>query len=95
MVAVTERARERLLEMRVSASLTEPQAGFRFKPAAHDRWSLVPDEAAEGDEIVEHDGSTILLVDAELSNILDDMEVDCMEAAPGQFVVVVTRGEKS
>jgi hypothetical protein len=36
MVAVTERARERLLEMKASASITEPEVGFRLKLAAND-----------------------------------------------------------
>jgi hypothetical protein len=94
MVAVTERARDRLLEMKASSSINEPEVGFRLKLAAQDRWSLVPDQATESDQVVEHDGSTVLLVDAELSDALHDVEVDCMETAPGQVELVLTRGEE-
>jgi Fe-S cluster assembly iron-binding protein IscA len=94
-VAVTERARELLLEMKASASITEPEVGFRLKLAGNDRWSLVPDEATESDQVVEQDGSTVLLVDADLADALDDVEVDCMETAAGQVELVFTRGEEA
>jgi Fe-S cluster assembly iron-binding protein IscA len=95
MVAVTERARERLLEMKFSASINQPEVGFRLKPAADDRWRLVPDEATESDQVVEHAGSTVLLIDADLSHVLDDGEVDCIETAAGQLELVLTRGEEA
>jgi hypothetical protein len=68
-----------LLEMKASSNISEPAVGFRLKLMGQDRWSLVPDEATESDQVVEHEGSAVLLVDAELSDALEDVEVDCIE----------------
>jgi hypothetical protein len=92
MVEVTERAREFLLEMKASASINQSKLGFRIKPAPDDWWRLVPDEPGENDLVVEHDGSTILLIDADLCEALGDGEVDCIETA-GQVGLILTRGE--
>jgi len=93
MVAVTERAKELLLQMKFAASINQSKLGFRVKPAADDRWSLVPDEPAESDEVVEHAGSTLLLIDADLSEALGNGEVDCIETTAGHIELVFTRGE--
>jgi hypothetical protein len=95
MVAVTERARERLLQMKSLASMNQPELGFRLKPADDDRWGLVPDEPGESDEVVEHSGSTILLIDADLADALGNWEVDCIETAAGQVELVLTRDEEA
>jgi hypothetical protein len=96
MVVVTERARERLLEMKSSASINQPEMGFRLKPVrGDDRWGLVPDEPTETDQVVEYAGSTVLLIDADLSDALDNREVDCIETGAGQVELVLTRGEEA
>jgi hypothetical protein len=92
MVDVTERARERLLEMKFSASINQREVGFRLKPGSDDRWRLVPDKPTESDQVVEQAGSTVLLIDADLSDALDDRKVDCIETAPGEVELVLTRG---
>jgi hypothetical protein len=95
MVAVTERARERLLQMKSLASINQRALGFRLKPAADDRWGLVPDEPIESDQVVEHAGCTVLLIDADLSDALGNWEVDCIETATGQVELVLTRDEEA
>jgi hypothetical protein len=92
MVAVTERAKEFLLEMKSSASINQAKLGFRLEPAVGDEWRLVPDEPTESDQIVEHAGSTVLLIDADLTEALADGEVDCIETTAGQVQLVLTRG---
>ena len=94
MVAVTDRARERLLQMKSWARMNQPELGFRLTPAAHDRWGLVPDEPSENDEVVEHAGSTILLIDADVADAIGNWEVDCVETAAGQVELVLTREEE-
>ena len=93
MVGVTERAKELLLEMKSSARINQSKLGFRLKPTADEWWRLVPDEPGESDEVVEHAGSTVLLIDAELCRVLGNGEVDCVETAAGQVKLVLTRGE--
>jgi len=56
---------------------------------------LVPDEPTESDQVVEHAGYTVLLIDADLSEALGNGEVDCMETAAGQVELVLTRGDEA
>lgn len=94
MIAVTERAKEQLLDMRLSANINQPDVGLRLQPAATGGWQLFPDQVVEGDQVVEHDGSKILLIGAEASGELGDGQVDCRETAPGQVQLVLTRGNE-
>jgi hypothetical protein len=82
-----------LLEMKASASINQSKLGFRLKPAASDWWGLVPDEPTENDQIVECEGSTVLLIDADLCEALGEGQVDCIETVAGQVKLVLTRGE--
>jgi len=91
MIAVTERAKEQLLEMKLSANIKEPEVGLRLKPAATGEWQLFPDQAIEGDPVVEHGGSTVLLIGADASDALGDRQVDAQETAPGRVKLVLTR----
>jgi hypothetical protein len=95
MVAVTERAKEFLLEMKSSASINQAKLGFRLEAAADDQWRLVPDEPTESDQVVEHAGSIVLLIDADLSETLADGEMDCRETTAGRVELVLTRGEEA
>jgi Fe-S cluster assembly iron-binding protein IscA len=89
MVAVTERAKERLLEMKLAANISEPEVGLRLKPAAGGEWGLVPDRALEGDQVVEYDGSKVLLVAADASEALGGRQVDCRETETGEMHLVL------
>jgi hypothetical protein len=89
MVAVTERAKERLLDMKLAAKISEPEIGLRLEPAAAGEWRLVPDRAIEGDQVVEYDGSKVLLIGADTSEALGDRQVDCRETAPGEMHLVL------
>jgi hypothetical protein len=91
MIAVTERAKEQLLNMKHSANINEPEVGLRLKPAATGEWELFPDQATEGDQVVEHGGSKLLLIGADASDALGDRQVDCQETAPGHVTLVLTR----
>ena len=62
MLIVTEHARQRLKGMLV-ANADDPQVCLRLV--------LVLDEAMEGDQVVEHEGLRVMLVDHEISTSLD------------------------
>ena len=94
MIAVTERAKEHLLDMKISRHISEPDVGLRLKPAATGEWQLFPDQAIEGDQVVEHGGSKVLLIGADASDALGDRQVDCRETAPGQVQFVLTRSDE-
>ena len=90
MAEVTERAKERLLDMRRWANISEPDVGLRLEPAATGEWRLVPDRASEGDQVVEHNGSKVLLIGPDASEVLGDRQVDCHETTPGETHLVLT-----
>jgi len=90
MVDVTERAKERLLDMKRLANISAPEVGLRLTPASTGEWQLVPDRATEGDQVVEHDGSKVLLIGANASEVLGDRQVDCRETTPGELHLVLT-----
>jgi hypothetical protein len=94
MIAVTDRAKEQLLDMKLSANISEPDVGLRLEPAATGEWQLFPDQAIEGDQVVEHGGSKLLLIGADASDALGDRQVDCRETAPGQVQLVLTRSDE-
>ena len=94
MVTVTERAKECLSQMK-SLTMNQPELGFRLRLADDNRWDLVPDEPGESDEVVEHAGSTVLLIDADLTDALGNWEVDCIETAAGQVELVLIRDEEA
>jgi hypothetical protein len=95
MIGVTERAKERLLDMKLSANLNQPEVGLRLQSASTGEWQLFPDQAAEGDQVVEHSGSKVLLIGRDTSDTLGDGQLDCQETAPGQVQFVLTRSAKS
>ncbi|MBI2202869.1 MAG: hypothetical protein HYU41_03295 [Candidatus Rokubacteria bacterium] len=96
MLHVTERAKEYLLEKKLSASIHNTNVGLRLASVAGGQLALVADSPKAGDQIVTHKESTVLLVDAELSgSILAGRTVDCKKTESGRLEVVVTRRDVS
>jgi hypothetical protein len=94
-IAVTERAKEYLLDMKLSANMNQPDVGLGLQAVSTGEWQLFPDKAAEGDQVVEHGGTKVLLIGADASDTLGDGHLDCQETAPGQVQFVLTRGDES
>jgi len=93
MVHVTERAKEVLLQRKPS-HLPEREVGLRmvlrtaFAPSR--RLSLVTDRVKAGDQVVTHKDSTVLLIDARLSElVLAGATVDCRDAEDGRPQLVL------
>lgn len=96
MLHVTERAKEYLLEKKLSANIHNTNVGLRLASVPGGQLALVADSPKAGDQIVTHKESTVLLVDAELSgSVLAGRTVDCKKTESGRLEVVVTRRDAS
>lgn len=70
MIRATERAKEELLRRKRSAHIHDPGAGSRLASTRGGNLALVTDRMKAGDQVVKCQGSTVLLVQAELSELL-------------------------
>jgi hypothetical protein len=92
MVQVTERAKEVLLQTKLSARIQDPAVGLRLASAPSGSLALVADRVKAGDQVVKHRDSTVLLVQAELSELaLAGATVDCTETSDGKRELVLRR----
>jgi Fe-S cluster assembly iron-binding protein IscA len=88
MITVTTRAREALAELKASANLDDPDIGLRLEAGSSGGLGFLPDRERPGDQIVEHAGETILLVDNRLSETLTGAQIDCKTVGKEmQFVI--------
>src|SRR5262245_18143581 len=87
MIAVTSRAKEALNELREN-KVHDPEAGLRLAPSASGRLELFPDQQRPGDQVVEHIGSKVLLVDGDLADALSGAEIDCETTSSGRHLVI-------
>jgi Fe-S cluster assembly iron-binding protein IscA len=91
MVAVSERAKRILLEQKRAANIDGADVGLRVAAAPSGQWMLLVDEPRDGDQVVEHDGTTVLLVDPVAQTALVGAEVDCVETSEGDVELVLSR----
>jgi hypothetical protein len=94
MVTVTTRAKEALARMRTSANVSDPTVGLRLEKGAEGRFGLFPDHEKPGDQIVEHAGAKILLIDDELGELLAGARIDGHSTDKG-LQLVIAKPEKS
>jgi len=84
MITVTERAKTYLKESVLSKIEAKiPGASARLAQTEAGKLSVFPDRAMEGDEVVEHEGVIVLLIDGALSARLTGATIDCVES-PGE-----------
>ncbi|HZO39387.1 MAG TPA: hypothetical protein VFE97_09215 [Methylomirabilota bacterium] len=50
---------------------------------------LIADHARDDDQVVEHRGSTVLLVDPVAQSALDGVQVDCVETTEGDLELIL------
>jgi hypothetical protein len=94
MVNVTTRAKEALVRMRASANVSDPMVGLRLEKATAGRFGLFPDHERPGDQIVEHEGAKVLLIDDELTESLAGAKIDGKPTDQGlQLVIAQAREE--
>jgi Fe-S cluster assembly iron-binding protein IscA len=87
MLAVTERAKEELKRM-LSAKADNPQAGLRLVPSSPGTWALIIDIEMPDDQVIEYEGSKVLLVEQALAASLEGVTLDVQDTAEGRKLVV-------
>lgn len=93
MIHVTERAKEALLDKKLSKNIVDPDVGLRLASGPGGRLGLVAGRKKAGDEVVRHRDSTVLLVDPEISAlVLTGRTIDCRRCGAGRVELVLTRG---
>ncbi len=87
MLTVTESAREHLKEM-LEANIDDPDACLRLVASGRGQFGLTADKERADDQVVEHEGDKVLLVESELSDALEGVTIDCQETPEGRSLVV-------
>lgn len=86
MLTVTERAAQELKGI-LQAHAVEPEQVLRLVREAQG-FSLRLDKEGAGDEVVESEGATILLIDEQLSPLVDGAVVDCIDTPEGPRLTI-------
>ena len=87
MLTVTESAKQ-LLKRTLSAHTDDPEISLRLSLKAPGQLGMVLDREAEGDQVVEHGGTKVLLVGHELLPIVEGLTLDVKDAADGPKLVI-------
>jgi len=87
MVTVTESAKGLLKEI-LTAHSDDPEMGVRLAPDSQGQLGLVLGKEDLGDQVVEHQGSKVLLVASELAPALEEVTLDVEDTAEGPKLVV-------
>lgn len=88
MLTVTSEAKQLLLEA-LLANTDDPEVGLRLALGPGGQLALVLDKEAEGDQVVEHEGSKVLLVGAELAFVVDGVTIDVRDTEDGPRLIVL------
>ena len=87
MLTVTDSAKQYLKELLLDHT-DDPEIGLRLSLKSPEQLGLVLEREAEGDQVVEHAGSKVLLVSQELASLLEGATVDVQDTADGPKLVV-------
>ena len=90
MLAVTEGAKQ-LLKDTLTSHSDDPAVVLRLLSNPPGGFGIVLDKETEGDQVVEHEDTKILLVASELAPVLDGIMLDVQETAEGQRLVMVEK----
>jgi len=87
MLTVTESARAEL--KRVSSQVQDqPDSVLRLVGDELGQLSLVADVEKEGDQVIKHEETTVLVIDEQLSAALEGVGVDCQDTEAGPRLVL-------
>lgn len=87
MVTVTERAKAKLKELLETES-DDRSVGLRLGKTASGAFGVSPDRAHADDQIVEHEGATVLLVGQQIAERVEGTTIDYEEGGPGTGLVI-------
>jgi len=85
--AVTERAAKEL-KARLMRATSDPEVGLRFLPSPGGLAMLTLDTELSGDQVVEYQGSKVLLIGIEYYRALEGLVIDCQETSEGAVLFV-------
>ena len=87
MIEVTERARQELKRI-LTANTDEPEACLRLTANDQDQLGLAIDMERQGDQVVEHEDSKVLLVEKDLADTLQGITIDVEDTPEGARLVI-------
>lgn len=87
MFNVTERAKARLKEL-LEAESDDRSVGLRLGKTASGALGVFPDRERPNDEVVEHEGTAVLLVGQEVADRMQNMTIDYEDGGPGPGLVI-------
>jgi len=90
MITVTERAKERLKNA-LLITVKEPEMGLRLETTSLGECGLYPDRERDGDHVIEHEGTKVLLLSERVSRLLEDATLDTSGPAPQGTKLVIRR----
>ena len=83
MLTVTEAAREKLKET-LLANTDDQEASLRLTMRPPGQLGLVLDRVSPGDDVVEHQGSKVLVVSHEIAELLQGSKLDVEDTPDGK-----------
>jgi len=87
-VLVTEDAKEQLRE-RLLDQTSAPEIGLRLEFRSPENFGLALDRQAEGDQVIEYEGSKVLLIGEDVADLADKLILSVEDAAEGPKLVVL------
>ncbi len=76
MLTITERAASELQAVRATNDAS-PDQGVRLTPDGKGGIGLTIDAPSEGDEVIRHEETPLVIVDGRIAPLLDGAELDC------------------
>jgi Fe-S cluster assembly iron-binding protein IscA len=87
MVTVTERAKEKLKEL-LQGETDDPSLGLRLVTTPSGEIGMFADRERDDDQIVEYQGSAVLLVNEGVASTIGDATIDYDDSDPGPRLVM-------
>lgn len=87
MIGVTERAKQELKKL-LANNVDNPLAGLRLTKNESQQLGLGIDIEREDDQVVEHDGSKVLIVENGLADSLNEVSLDVEDTPEGLKLVI-------
>ena len=87
MIDVTERAKQELKKL-LANNVDNPLAGLRLTTNESQQLGLGVDIEREDDQVVEHDGSKVLIVENGLADSLSEVSLDVEDTPEGPKLVI-------
>ena len=82
MLTVTESAKQ-LLKEALTAHSDDPEVALRLSFNLPGEFGIVLDREAEGDQVVEHEDTKVLLVASELAPVVEGVTLDVQDTPEG------------